>query len=401
MFILDPQFSPIVWITAAVAVISMIYVAFPALNILRRTGLMRFSESADGAHLAASGLPNPKVSVIVYAFSGEDNLAQYLESLMTQDYPDFEVILVYDAGLEATAVIADRFAPLYPSLYITFLPPGSHNLSRRKLAFTMGMKAAKGEIVVTTAANCVIPSPSWLSGMVAPFCENASTEISLGVTRFDFDELRGPRRWYREFDSVMTTSQWIASAMRRRPYRGNGYNLAFKRALFFEQKGYARTINLENGDDDLFINDIANDRNTSVVLTPETLLTMSWGDSANRMWKEFKERYMFTSRWLPRRPFVMAAIASIARWLALLCSAAAIVLALPNLLPAYILGTMLIACAVMEVIAYRNAATALQANRLWVATPVFMLWRPIANAIFRISRYNHRQKNFTWQRRRH
>ncbi len=391
---------PAAWIAGITAVLAIAYCAFPALNILRRTGLLRFAETPNGAELAASDTDCPKVSVIVYAFTGEDRLPEYLETLMSQDYPDFEVILIYEAGAEATAILADRFTPLYPSLYVTFLPPGSHNLSRRKLALTMGMKAAKGEIVVTTATNSIIPSRQWLSGLVAPFCRDKGIDVSLGVSRFDFDELSGPGKWYHQFDNVMTSSQWIASALRKRPYRGDGYNLAFRKSLFFENKGYSKTINLENGDDDLFVNDITDDKNTAVSVSPETILTMTWEDAANRMWKERKERYDFTSRWLPRRPFLSEGFVSFMRWIAPVCSTVAIMASLPNILPACVFVPLLVFAALMEISAYRNAATALQAVRLWWAVPLFMLWRPIGNFIFRISSYHHRRKNFTWQRSR-
>lgn len=398
--IFNPTIDILPLVFGCVALAAMLYCCFPALDILRRTGLLRFSESSDGEAIAASETPCPKVSVIVYAFTGEEGLAEYLEALMAQDYPDFEVILIYDAGAAATAVITDRFTPLYPSLYITFIPPGSHNLSRRKLALTMGMKAAKGKVAVTTCANSRIPSRQWLSGLVAPFVTDSNVEVSLGVSRFDFDELRGIGKWYKQFDDVMTTSQWVASAMRRRAYRGDGYNLAFDRELFFSHKGYSKTINLENGDDDLFIREISNRENTAVVVTPETIVTTLWDDAANRMWKERKERYDFTSRWLPKGPFIAAGLASLMRWVALGASAAAIILSLPNLFVTAIIAPLLVATALVEISAYRKAATALGAIRLWWAVPLFMLWRPVGNFLFRLSRYSHRKKNFTWQRTR-
>ena len=88
------------------------------------------------------------------------------------------------------------------------------------------------------------------------------------------------------------------------------------------------------------------------------------------------------------------------RWVALGASAAAIILSLPNLFVTAIIAPLLVATALVEISVYRKAATALGAIRLWWAVPLFMLWRPVGNFLFRISRYSHRKKNFTWQRTR-
>ena len=41
----------------------------------------------------------PKASVIVYCFINEDSLMEYLDVLMNQDYPNYEVILINEGGL--------------------------------------------------------------------------------------------------------------------------------------------------------------------------------------------------------------------------------------------------------------------------------------------------------------
>ena len=131
-------------------------------------------------------------------------------------------------------------------------------------------------------------------------------------------------RWYREFDDTLVASRWIGTALEGNPYRGDGYNLAFRRDTFFRNKGYARTINLHYGDDDLFVDEIANEDNTRVVIDPDTILRTEWGDSSSRVWSIDKDRYDFTARWLPRAPFLKAGSVSCAQWLVTLLSAAAV-----------------------------------------------------------------------------
>lgn len=339
----------------------------------------------------------PKVSVVVYAYTREEELADYLSVLMKQDYPNFEVVVVNEGNNEVTAGLAERLTSLYPErLYVTFIPPGSHNLSRRKLALTLGIKAAKGDVVLTTTSNCIIPSSSWLRLMMTPFMENSFTDVVLGFSHIDADQFTGPAKWYREFDDTLSAIQWIGAALRGAAYRGDGHNLAYKRKLFFDQKGYSKTIHLMHGDDDLFVCDISNEINTEVMLVKDAILDLDWGEAANRMHSDLKERYQFTSAFLPSAPFLRVGFASTMQWLATGAAVAAGLTGLPNLLPPSMALLILLAFNITEMVIYEKAAHRLDASTPWVLLPLFLLWRPIGNLIFRLRHLRQRKKNFTF-----
>lgn len=343
-----------------------------------------------------SGVRIPKVSVVVYTFTEEDEILSYLEMAMRQDYPDYEIILVNEGSYETTSELSERLTALYPErLYVTFIPSESHSLSRRKLAQTVGMKAAKGEIVITTMSNCKIPSESWISEMADPFIHKAGTDVVLGYSHIDFDNLRGAGSWYRDMDATLTACQWIGAAANGHPYRGDGANLAIRRHIFFDNKGYAKTMHLMNGDDDLFLKDIMNVENTVVSISPESILTSEWGESGNRIHSELKERYRFTSRFLPKWPFWRAGFASLMQWLMPVSAIVAGISALPSLLPACVAVPVVVAANIVEIIVYRKTAGKLESVRLWWSLPWFLLWHPIGNMIFKIRRFKHRRKNYT------
>ncbi|MBD5200630.1 MAG: glycosyltransferase [Bacteroidales bacterium] len=337
----------------------------------------------------------PPVSVIVYAQCNEERLNLYLHQIMAQDYPAFEVILIFDGGAEAAADMKDILTARYPNICITFVPSNSHNLSRRKLAWTLGMKRASHDVVLTTAANCEIPSGFWLRQMLTPMTF-PGVDVVLGATRFDFSELTGPGKWYNQFDRVIANASWINSALTGKPYRGDCYNMVFRRKLFFDINGYAATIGKPYGDDDIFVGQITNDKNTRVVISPETLLTMDWGVSTGRVRISLKEQQMSAAKELPRGPFIRRGLLSTCMWLTLILAAAIITCSLllmpPELpWPAIAAAALLLLFWGLCIASYRKAATALQAIRLWWSVPVFMLWRPIANLFFR---WRHRKANF-------
>ncbi|MDE5674595.1 MAG: glycosyltransferase, partial [Muribaculaceae bacterium] len=302
----------------------------------------------------------PKASVIVYCFSNEEALADYLEILMNQDYPDYEVILVNEGSYDVSTALAERLQEKYPCrLYVTFIPPESHNLSRRKLALTVGIKAAHGDVVVTTASNCIIPSQQWLSLMMQPFIGSDRTDVVLGYAHINFENLHGAAKWYKEFDATLTACQWLGAAINHYPYRGDSFNLAYRRHLFFEQKGYSKTLHLMNGDDDLFINDISNCTNTDVMIAPDAILTYDYGEAGNRIRNDLKERYQFTSLMLPRMPFLRAGFGSAMQWTATACGIVASVVSLPNLIPLIVACALLAVLNIFEILLYRKAARAL------------------------------------------
>lgn len=339
----------------------------------------------------------PKATVICYVASADDDIDSFLDKLMHQTYSDYEVVLVYESVAETAAMIADRYAEQYPSLYVTFIPPGSHNLSRRKLALTLGMKAAKGEVVVTTATNIEIHSALWLETILYPFV-NPETEVVLGYSRIKFSELKGLWRWYKEFDTMLTDASWIGYAYNYSPYRGDSNNMAFRRQLFFDNKGYASTINLQNGEDDLFVDEIANGYNTVMALDSDCILDTEWGSVANMVWTDNKARYDFTRQWLPKAPFIRSGISSAIQWIVPAMLAASAVIGWPSLIPLVLSSVILLSFWLVEILIYRGCAARMQVTKLWWSLPLFMMARPIVNFFFRMKHYKKRHRNYTWQR---
>lgn len=353
----------------------------------------------------------PKMSVVAYVLRDEENLEKYIDTLLGQDYPDFEVILVCDASAEATAMISEKFENV-DNLHITFIPPGSHNLSRRKLAQTLGIKRASGEVVLTTATSVIPHSENWLRAMAEPFADS-EINIVCGYVHPDFKDFTGPARWYRQMDSVLTSAQWLAAAIDGHPYRGDGYNIAFRRKLFFEVKGYSSSLTLMDGDDDIFINHISNGADGRAVLNPDSFVDTCWGPETNRMYVDYKDRYIFTRKYLPKSPFLIASALSWAQWLAVAAMTSIIIFGaaiLPNLsqgwesaeLPSFLMlmASMLLILTewLIEILTYRKLASRLEAVKLFWAVIPFLLWRPIGNFLFFLNHYPSRKRHYTWVR---
>lgn len=385
-------------ILLAVAFISALCCIIIGLRPMRITGnhCKRLNSDEHNRQAEPTG-GRHKASIVVYTHNDEESIAEYLDSLLRQDYPDFEIIMVNDASADNTASIIENYTLNHQNVYMTFVPSSSHSLSRRKMALTLGIKAANGEVIITTAANCKISSDEWLTGIMRHF-DNEQTDVVLGYSHIDKSKMKGLSKWYRSFDSLITATQWLGAALDNKPYRGDGFNLAFRKHLFFEHKGYAQSVYLQYGDDDLFINEIADTSNTKVELDYNSQLTVDWGEAERRLWLDQKEHYSFTSRYLKTNAFRRQRLYNVLNWLALISLGAVTLTTLPNLFAVSISLSILLLLWSFQIFTYRRAAKGLQSIRLWWSVPLFTLLYPIVNTSYKIKFKRRKSKNFTWQR---
>lgn len=225
----------------------------------------------------------PPVSVIVYTKNESDNLSRFLPSILEQQYPDYEVIVVNDGSTDESDSVLKSFEQQYKHLYHTYIPEDVKYLSRKKLSLTVGIKAAKHDILLFTEANCHPSSNKWVEKMARNFTQG--TDVVLGFAAYE--KRKGFLNRIASYDNLMTGLQYLSSALAKHPYMGSGKNLAYRKDLFFQHKGFYKSLNLHAGEDDLFINEIANKRNTRVEISPESIICMSAYERF-KIWKEMK-----------------------------------------------------------------------------------------------------------------
>lgn len=232
----------------------------------------------------------PPLSVIICAKNESENLRRYLPAILEQDYPVFEVIVINNGSTDDTEDLLTIFEEKYPHLYHSFTPEDARFVSHKKLALTLGIKASKYDWLVFTEANCTPVSRNWLRLMARNF--TPKTEIVLGHYRYE--EAKG---WFHEkvsFNALFTAMRYLGFALIGKPYMGIGRNMAYRKELFFKQKGFSTHLNLRRGDDDLFVNQAANGTNTQVELDEEAIIQLAQPN--HRQWKEEQLSYVATSK---------------------------------------------------------------------------------------------------------
>jgi len=233
----------------------------------------------------------PPISIIVAARSEAHNLIEFLPHLFEQNYPQFEVVVVNDRSWDDTKEILKAFQLKYANLHVVNIEEGNHKSNGKKMAITLGIKGAKYEHLVFTDADCKPASKEWLMCIGKKF-QNPTTKLVVGYSPFKKE--KGFLNSLIRFDGFWVALQYLSFAKAGKPYMGVGRNLAYTKEDFFKVGGFRKHYNLKSGDDDLFVNEIANRSNTTVVLSEDshvqTLPKTSW-----EHWVAQKKRHFTTA----------------------------------------------------------------------------------------------------------
>lgn len=227
------------------------------------------------------------VSVIICAKNEAANLRRNLESILTQSYADFELIVVNDHSSDNSLAILLEFQRKYPKLRILNVKevtsPG------KKEALSRGIEAAKFDILLLTDADCQPSSSLWIQEMQSAVYQDI--EICLGYS--PYIQSKGFLNLFIRFEAIYTAIQYLSFTLIGQPYMGVGRNLAYKKSLFLKNKGFQSHQDLASGDDDLFVNAVATTKNTKINLKSETFIYSSPKDSWRGYYRQ-KSRHLTT-----------------------------------------------------------------------------------------------------------
>ena len=200
--------------------------------------------------------PSTYISVIIPARNEARNIKKCLDSVLNQIYPVslFEVILIDDYSEDNTAKIVENFRN--PQLKLLraadFTQEGDHQAYKKK-AVQIGINNARGKLIVTTDADCVV-GENWLK-TIASFYEINKPKFIASPVNF-IDE----RNLFQRFQSLDflgmmgVTGGGIEGGFMN---MCNGANLAYEKKVFEEVKGFEGIDHLASGDDMLLMQKIA------------------------------------------------------------------------------------------------------------------------------------------------
>lgn len=212
---------------------------------------------AGGNGPSGPATPCRPVSVIVVADNNAEDLRANLDSLLSQDYePGYEVIVVVDKDEDGTGDFLKAYGKR-PNLYTTFVPDSSRYMSRRKLAITLGVKAAKNELILLTDATCRPVSDKWISVMASRLDEG--TDIVMGYSNYIHEAglFKVFYRFHCEYSNFREACNGAAYGMA-------GNNIMFRKDVFMAGNGFQGNLKYLRGEYGFLVNKYAGHGNAAV-----------------------------------------------------------------------------------------------------------------------------------------
>ncbi len=217
----------------------------------------------------------PMITVIVPARNEEGSIGPCVDSILATDYPAdrLEVIVVDDDSSDRTAEVVRTRIASTPALAAAGPPendvPGETERLRlvqipenrrrerahKKRAIEKAIDHARGEIILTTDADCVVP-PGWPHAMAAQF-EGPEVAFVSGPVRYRVEPGDGPFVRYQALDFFGLMICGAGGIGTGRPNLANGANVGYRREAFEALGGFAGIDHVTSGDDELLMQKVA------------------------------------------------------------------------------------------------------------------------------------------------
>ncbi|MBD5229182.1 MAG: glycosyltransferase [Bacteroidales bacterium] len=385
----DIFYVPLAQVLTGVGLIAALYLILVyrrrIVSVVRHHRQASRLQSADGKAFMV-----PAMSVIVYCKDSARALEKLLPEILNQNLEvPFEVIVATDGRSDQAEDVVKLLAAEHKNLRMTYVPDEAHALSRKKLAVTLGVKAARYDYVVLTDAHATVSSYDWLRLIGKHFAEGK--EVVIGASYpVDARKEGGMTRFNMLADKVT----YLSGAIAGNAYRGSECNLAFRRQLFFDNNGFTESVGLHHGIDDIFLSRIVRDGNYGVELSGQA--QTGYTVPARGSYRNERVRHEFTGRKLSKGSRRLMGLGSLCIWLWLAATVAAGVMLWPAVLPLCVLVAAGIVWIGVTAAAWCAAAKVLHVPVSGWMMPVYLFVRPLTTLWMRLAGRRHRSANYTW-----
>ncbi|MCP4633489.1 MAG: glycosyltransferase [candidate division Zixibacteria bacterium] len=225
--------SSIAVLLAIIYSISLIYLLF---------GLLRSSK----------GMNTHKhfLSVVVPVHNEAGKIQDCMKSLAVQDYPGikYEVIIVDDCSADNTSEIVQRFCEKNPNFRYLRLD-NDERFVPKKSALLKALDNARGEIIVSTEADC-LHSAGWLSSL------NSYFDLNTGLVAGHV-EYRNVKSWSQGIDALDYFSQRVLGAsfiQSGTVYTCSAANMAYRKDIYEKSREVFKNLKVRPADDNFLLN---------------------------------------------------------------------------------------------------------------------------------------------------
>ncbi|MEO6134480.1 MAG: glycosyltransferase [Ginsengibacter sp.] len=245
---------------AFVIVTIFLFIPYAVLLFYYRKSWLQIKDYKPSQRFSTSDLPF--LSIIIPARNEQENIGDCIQSIINQSYPadKFEVIVVNDHSTDNTVSVINSFQKEHVRVInlADFMQDQIIN-SYKKKSIEIALRFCKGDLIVTTDADCVAP-PQWLETIASFYTEKKPAFIAMPVSFVHYsDNSSVAKKFFAIFQLLdFMTLQGITGASVSKNFHSmcNGANLAYEKKVFYEVNGFEGIDEIASGDDMLLMHKI-------------------------------------------------------------------------------------------------------------------------------------------------
>ena len=211
----------------------------------------------------------PFISIIIPTNERDKELHALLDVLLKQQYLGaFEVVIADEDNRADLKEYVDYLTNEFSHLRYTFVPTSSRNIEKRKLALTLGIKAARGTWAIIVNADCTPCDDHWLQH----YAQNLTEDIDFAQAYYNYEDDGSYVARRAIFERMTDYAERLYAKDNNRVLGCNQSNWAVRKEWFFQQEGFVDSLQLAFGEEFLFATVHAEADKTAMLCSPTTAL---------------------------------------------------------------------------------------------------------------------------------
>jgi cellulose synthase/poly-beta-1,6-N-acetylglucosamine synthase-like glycosyltransferase len=295
-------FSILTYVFIVLLTITALFYAVLEFRWFRALGTVRVGKSIRQ--------PPPSVSVLIAARNEEKSIQKTLDGVLQQDYQGYwDVWVADDRSTDRTSEILAEYKTEYPEkIHVITIENVLKGQSAKKNAISKMIAACESEILLLTDADCTV-QPTWISGMIREF--EPGIELVVGNSYLELPPHSHSALLMMQAIEVLSYRiAGTAGLAMNTPITSTGNNLAYRRSLFMDVKGFEGVSHILSGDDDLLVQKIANHFpwKARYCIAPETFVKTTGKETFKELWEQRKRWASKTIYYSPRIVFLLSMV---------------------------------------------------------------------------------------------
>lgn len=203
-------------------------------------------------------------SIIICVKGKAPHFLNYLERIVSQNYQNFEIIIVADNVEESVKKGIETYLNENSKIRLIDIESSEKKFTEKKRALHCGISVSQYDWIITIDDDCYPENEYWLS-MLNQFIQGSSSDIVLGMSPY-ISQKGWFNQWVR-FDTFHVAANYVYFTLIGKPYMGVGRNMAFRKELWTDT--YLNQYkDLGSGDDTTLVQHYMTTKNIKILISP-------------------------------------------------------------------------------------------------------------------------------------